>query len=116
MTLGWRTHDVDAAYIPFVHGVGGQTGFSDPVFMARFGETPISDDDVPEFPYDYQEVDRKIKEGDEKLAKRSQLGVAWIGETTPGYFRDWEDLRFMREHWDGPLLLKGIQCVEVRLL
>ncbi|TCD65774.1 hypothetical protein EIP91_002213 [Steccherinum ochraceum] len=111
-TLGWRTHDVDASYIPFVHGVGGQTGLSDPVFMARHNETPISDDDVPAFPYDYQEIDRKIKAGDEKLAKRMKLGAEWIGESTPGVFRDWEDLKIMRDNWDGPIVLKGIQCAQ----
>ena len=112
--LGWRTHDVDASYVPFIHGVGGQAGFSDPVYMGRCGETPITDDDVPEFPYDYKEIDRKIKAGDAKLKKRMELGAGWIAETMTGVFRDWEDLKFMRKNWDGPIVLKGIQSVEVR--
>ncbi|THH29376.1 hypothetical protein EUX98_g4831 [Antrodiella citrinella] len=111
-TLGWRTHDVDAAYIPFIHGVGGQTGLSDPVFMAKHGEPLMTDDEIPDFPYDFEEIDRRIKAGDEKLVRRMRLGVAWVGESTPGYFRSWEDLKFMRDHWDGPILLKGIQSLE----
>ena len=34
--LGWRPHDIETAYLPFLHGVGIQVGTSDPVFMARF--------------------------------------------------------------------------------
>lgn len=114
MLLGWRTHDIDAAYVPFLHGVGAQTGFSDPVFMARHGEPLISDDEIPEFPYDFKEIDRKIKAGDQKLIRNMRLGGEWIAESTPGYFRDWEDLKFLRQHWDGPIVLKGIQSPEVR--
>ncbi|KAH8082472.1 oxidoreductase [Cristinia sonorae] len=112
MLLGWRTHDIDSAYVPFIHGVGAQTGFSDPVFMARHHEPLISDEDIPVFPYDFKEIDRKIRAGDQKLAKWMKLGGEWIAESTPGYFRTWEDLKFVRQHWDGPIVLKGIQSVE----
>ncbi|KAH3208435.1 hypothetical protein KXV77_000301, partial [Aspergillus fumigatus] len=30
----------------------------------------------------------------------------------PGMSHGWEDLQFLRQHWDGPIVLKGIQTVE----
>ncbi|KAJ2967054.1 hypothetical protein NUW54_g13624 [Trametes sanguinea] len=42
MTLGWRPHDIDTAYLPFYHAVGAQVGLTDPVFMKRFGLEPIA--------------------------------------------------------------------------
>ena len=29
-----------------------------------------------------------------------------------GTYREWKDLRVLRENWDGPIVLKGIQTVE----
>ncbi len=29
----------------------------------------------------------------------------------PGYSHEWEDLEFLKKHWDGPIILKGIQTV-----
>ena len=31
-----------------------------------------------------------------------------------GIFRTWDDVKFLRDNWDGPLILKGIQHVSVR--
>jgi len=36
--LSWRPWDLDGAYVPFVKGIGDQTGFSDPVFRRKFKE------------------------------------------------------------------------------
>lgn len=30
----------------------------------------------------------------------------------PGLSHSWEDLKFLQKHWDGPIILKGIQTVE----
>lgn len=111
--LGWRPHDIDHAYIPFVHGVGCQIGFTDPVFMAQYGQQPVSHDDVPAFPYDHKKIDAAIKGGDQDAIRKAKLGTEWVGETTSGYFRAWEDLQFLRKHWEGPIVLKGIQAVQV---
>lgn len=27
-------------------------------------------------------------------------------------FRTWDDVKFLRDNWDGPLILKGIQRVQ----
>lgn len=29
----------------------------------------------------------------------------------PGYSHSWEDIAFLKEHWKGPIVLKGIQTV-----
>jgi lactate 2-monooxygenase len=89
-SLAWRPADLDNAYVPFIKGVGNQVGFSDPVFRAKFEkETGSSvEDDV--------------------------LGAsrAWIGDIFAGAPHSWEDLAFLRENWEGPIVLKGIQHVE----
>lgn len=113
MHLGWRPLDLDTAYVPFLHGVGSQTGFTDPVFMARHGLEPFKFDDIPEFPYDPARLDALVQAGDEQTKLLKDLGVAWIGETTGGNFRSWQDLKFIRDNWEGPLVLKGIMCAEV---
>ncbi|OCH87326.1 FMN-dependent alpha-hydroxy acid dehydrogenase [Obba rivulosa] len=112
MSLGWRPHDIDTAYLPFFHGVGAQIGFTDPVFMGLHNLAPLAHDDVPEFPYDPEKIDRLITAGDKTAKLRSQLGEQWIGQVTSGTFRTWEDLKFIQDNWDGEIVLKGIQNVQ----
>ncbi|KAF8883772.1 oxidoreductase [Gymnopilus junonius] len=110
MSLGWRPHDLTRAYIPFAQGVGIQIGLSDPVFMARYGKSPVADEN-PVFPYDPEKVDRLFKEGDEKAKEQVFFGMEWLKEANSGLYRDWEDFKFLRQNWEGPLVLKGIQSV-----
>jgi len=109
MSLGWRPHDLETAYIPFLHGVGIQIGKSDPVFMGRYDKQPVHE--RPEFPYDPAKTDRLFEEGDEKTRENIFLGMEWLKEANSGVFRDWEDLKFLQANWDGPIVLKGIQSV-----
>jgi isopentenyl diphosphate isomerase/L-lactate dehydrogenase-like FMN-dependent dehydrogenase len=84
-TLAWRPTDLDRAYLPFIRGIGTAVPFSDPAFLAGLDKPPSED-----------------------------LGPAvgkWI-PTFTGTDRTWDDLAFIREHWDGPLVLKGIQHVD----
>ena len=113
MTIGWRPHDLETSYVPFPHGVGVQLGLSDPTFMARYGKQPVTDHH-PEFPYDPFKLDQKIAGGDAKLKEQSFLGTEWIKETH--VFHDWEDLKFLRDTWDGPLVVKGILNPHVRFI
>lgn len=108
--IGWRPHDLAASYLPFIHGVGSQVGLSDPVFMAKHGEEPILD--VPAFPYDPQRMDRLYEQGDEKVRRTVKMATKWLQQTNSGKFNTWEDLKFIRDNWDGPLILKGIMSVE----
>jgi len=110
MTLGWRPHDLEKAYIPFGHGVGIQVGRSDPVFMARHKKEPTQKSQT-EFPYNPDEKDILFTQGDPKTREDVYLGTEWLNEANSGLFREWEDLKFLRDNWDGPLVLKGIQNV-----
>ncbi|QWF78079.1 lactate 2-monooxygenase [Amycolatopsis sp. CA-230715] len=81
-TLAWRPGDLDQAYLPFLHGDGVAIPFSDPVFRARLEKTPEDDP--------------------------ASAILRWISMVT-GTDKAWAQLPFLREHWDGPIVLKGIQ-------
>ncbi|KAH8835931.1 oxidoreductase [Flagelloscypha sp. PMI_526] len=99
MLLGWRPHDLDISFIPFVHSVGCQVGRSDPVFMKI----------KPAFPYDGAPVDKAFAEGNVEAKLKMFFGQAWLGEAN---FRTWEDLEFLKKNWKGKIVLKGIQTRE----
>jgi len=82
--LGWRPRDLDAAYLPFLQGVGVQNFFSDPAFQAGLAE-PVADNPGAAVLHWAQMF------GDPSLT--------------------WDDLPSLREHWEGPVVLKGIQSV-----
>ncbi|WP_329787337.1 lactate 2-monooxygenase [Lentzea sp. DG1S-22] len=81
-TLAWRPHDLDQAYLPFLRGVGTAIPFSDPAFRAGLQKAP--EEDLP------------------------MAILRWVGMFT-GTDKSWDQLSFLREHWDGPIVLKGIQ-------
>ncbi|KAF5360870.1 hypothetical protein D9756_004946 [Leucocoprinus leucothites] len=109
MTLGWRPHDIETSYLPFGHGLGIQIGASDPVFMGRFGKKPITQT-KPQWPYQPDVLNKKVAEGDEEAKEGVLLGTEWLKECNTS-FKTWDDLKHLREFWDGPLILKGIQRV-----
>ena len=41
--LGWRPHDLDPAYLPFLRGVGTRDYFTDPAFRAALAAPPEED-------------------------------------------------------------------------
>ena len=80
-TLGWRPRDLQAGYLPFLSGVGVANYFSDPVFRAALAVAPEED-----------------------------LGPA-IGHWAVNFANPtitWEDLPWLREQTELPILLKGI--------
>lgn len=81
-TLAWRTRDLDQAYLPFLRGIGCAIPFSDPAFRARLEKTPEEDP--------------------------TSAILGWVPMFT-GTDKRWDQLPFLREHWDGPIVLKGIQ-------
>jgi lactate 2-monooxygenase len=83
--LGWRPHDLDQAYLPFLSGKGLATYFSDPVFQAGLEKAP--EDDLP------------------------AAVLRWLPMFT-GADHTWDNLAFIREHWDGPILVKGVQHID----
>jgi lactate 2-monooxygenase len=84
-TLAWRPNDLDQSYLPFIRGVGTAVPFSDPAFRAKLAKSPEED-------------------------PQSAI-LQWIPMFT-GTDRRWDQLPFLREHWDGPIVLKGIQHVD----
>lgn len=84
-SLGWRPCDLDNGYLPFLKGEGTAVPFSDPVFRSRLDAPPEEDP--------------------------AMAVLRWISMIT-GTDRDWDALPFLREHWDGPIVLKGIQHVD----
>ncbi len=82
--LAWRPRDLDQAYLPFLRGIGVQNYLTDPAFQALLAEPASAD----------------------------------LGEAVLQYIRifgdpslTWADLSFARDHWDGPIVLKGILSV-----
>ncbi|OAX37583.1 FMN-dependent alpha-hydroxy acid dehydrogenase [Rhizopogon vinicolor AM-OR11-026] len=109
MLLGWRPHDLETAYIPFLYGVGIQVGVSDPVFMKRFGYEPVHE--TTAFPFEPEKIRAASNAGDSNAQRAMKLGGEWLGEVNSGVFRSWDDLQFIKDHWEGPIILKGIQRV-----
>lgn len=90
-TLGWRPADIDTAYVPFLKGIGCQNGFSDPVFREKFAKK-----------YGGATPEEKVMQAAEE----------WIRDVYSGAAHTWEDIALLRKHWDGPIVLKGIQHPE----
>lgn len=107
---GWRTNDLARAYAPAMHARGSQNFMSDPAFMARHGLEPIHYQ--PPYPYDPAAIDQGIKDGDELATRDLTLGVAYLQEAHSGVCKTWKDLQFIKEHWDGLIVLKGIQTIQ----
>ncbi|GAA5156856.1 MULTISPECIES: lactate 2-monooxygenase [Amycolatopsis] len=84
-TLAWRPRDLDRAYLPFIRNEGTAIAMSDPAFRALLAKSP---------------------EEDEQMAL-----LQWVGMFT-GTDKSWQQLAVLRELWDGPILLKGIQHVD----
>jgi isopentenyl diphosphate isomerase/L-lactate dehydrogenase-like FMN-dependent dehydrogenase len=115
--LGWRPGDLDDTYLPFIAGVGVQVGTSDPVFMQRKGDDgggglAPRPDERPAFPLDMDAFRARLAAGDEEANATLTLSAAWLRQISSGVFRSWPDIAFLRENWDGPILLKGIQAVQ----
>jgi lactate 2-monooxygenase len=88
--LAWRPADLDGTYLPFVRGVGNRVGFSDPVFRQKF----------------------EAKYGAAVEDKTLEASMEWIGDVFSGAAHSWEEIALIRKHWEGPIVLKGIQHPE----
>lgn len=112
MILGWRPHDLETAYLPFACGVGIQVGTSDPVFMKRF-DLPPRENERTKFPVEPEKIRMAgLEQGDEEVLRNMSLGKEWLAEVNSGAFRTWDQLKFIRDNWEGPIVLKGIQRVD----
>ncbi|KAF2034568.1 putative FMN dependent dehydrogenase [Setomelanomma holmii] len=90
--LGWRPEDMDDGYNPFMRAdrIGVEIGMTDPVFRKQFKE----------------------RHGVEVEEKMDTAAPEWMRTIFPGTSKGWDDIKFLQEHWDGPMVLKGIQSLE----
>ncbi len=117
--LGWRTRDLDIAYLPFLRGKGIAQYTSDPVFRRLLDEPPPGGSDAA--------VREQPKPNLRALGTLIQVLRNWPDGPLDGlrtgharaaverfiqiYSRPslrWEDLPFLRERTKLPILLKGI--------
>ncbi|OAG04968.1 FMN-dependent alpha-hydroxy acid dehydrogenase [Paraphaeosphaeria sporulosa] len=116
--LGWRPRDLDESYLPFAWGQGCQNAFTDPAFQRMYERLQAADT---------RSATEKIGEiwsilkrpgsltgaakilANAAIMKKAQL---FMSLTASGAYRDWNDLSSLRKHWDGPIVLKGIQTLE----
>ena len=85
LTLGWRPRDLRLADLPFLSGEGCAQFFSDPVFRAKLDETP---------------EENPLAAAVMMLATFPNLGLTW------------DDLAWLRERTELPLLVKGVLSAE----
>lgn len=103
--LGWRPADMNHGYNPFLHPdrIGVEIGLTDPVFRAKFKRAHGYDVEGPAT----AKHDREST--GEDLGKAA---AEWAKIAFPGHSHSWEDVARLKRHWDGPIVLKGIQSVE----
>ncbi len=82
---GWKPRDLQQAWLPFLEGMGNANFFQDPVFRADLEKTP---------------------EEDVGAATGHYLGVYVNPSLT------WDDLEWLRELTELPIVVKGIQHPE----
>ncbi|MAA74191.1 MAG: lactate 2-monooxygenase [Salinisphaeraceae bacterium] len=118
--LGWRTRDLDAAHLPFLHGRGIAQYTSDPVFMAALDEPLDADSQAARPPLNLNtlrsvlQAARRFPEGTLHSLSNGRA-LAAVRRFIATYSRPsltWDDLSFLREITDLPIVLKGILCAE----
>ncbi|PON21737.1 L-lactate dehydrogenase (cytochrome) [Trichoderma gamsii] len=89
--LGWRPSDMNNGYNPFLRpdSIGVEIGFTDPVFQRKF----------------------KLKHGKDIKEDLGTAAAEWARTIFPGRSHGWDNLKFLRENWSGPIVLKGIQTI-----
>ena len=117
-SLGWRPADLDESYLPFIFGEGCQIGLSDPAFQRKYEALEAADS---------RTAGEKLTEiGDLLTRPGSIAGIykllsnipalkrskVWLDVMNSGTYREWKHLEILKKHWDGPIVLKGIQSVE----
>ncbi|MBV9804141.1 MAG: alpha-hydroxy-acid oxidizing protein, partial [Solirubrobacterales bacterium] len=114
--LGWRSRDLEGAYLPFLHGKGIAQYTSDPVFTQLITDDHFDDSDQPEPRPNLAALRTLIA-----LTRAypdtfwrtllSGRGRAAVQRFTQIYSRPsltWETLAFLRERTALPIVLKGI--------
>src|SRR3954447_25683602 len=115
--LGWRTRDLDLAYLPFLRGKGIAQYTSDPVFRRLLDEAdPPTAGPQPQPRPSLQAIATLLQmarayPGSSLDALRSGRARAAVQRFVSIYSRPsltWDDLPFLRERTSLPIVLKGI--------
>lgn len=116
--LGWRSQDLDLAHLPFLKGKGIAQYTSDPVFQALLDKTEESPTAEVKPKKNLQTLLHFLKltaafPGEENFLQklRSQRPMKAVQQFIDIYSRPsltWQDLAFLREQTQLPILLKGI--------
>ena len=113
--LGWRSRDLEGAYLPFLRGKGIAQYTSDPVFTQLISEGPVAPPGQQRRPNlaalrTLIELTRAYPDGFLRTL-RSGRGRAAVQRFIEIYSRPsltWETLGFLRERTSLPIVLKGI--------
>ena len=113
--LGWRTRDLDLAYLPFLRGLGIAQYTSDPVFNELL-EQPETEGPAPKQRITLRTVKyllglmRRYPGGtlSNLKTKRPLKAVRTFINIYSRPSITWADLPFIRQHTQLPILLKGI--------
>lgn len=114
--LGWRTEDLELAYLPFLRGKGIAQYVSDPIFQQLLDE-PEKETDTPLKPKINLQTVKFIYElmsnypGNFFNNLKTQRPMKAVKKFINIYSRPsltWEDLAFLRKITKLPILLKGI--------
>jgi lactate 2-monooxygenase len=118
--LGWRTRDLEGAYLPFLHGKGIAQYTSDPVFRRLISEPAPSEAGPREQPPQPKptlaalrtliELTRAYPDTFWRplLSGRGRAAVQRFTEIYSRPSLTWETLAFLRERAKVPIVLKGI--------
>jgi lactate 2-monooxygenase len=108
--LGWRTKDLDAAYLPFLKGKGIAQYLSDPVFQAMLDEPEDENAPAikPKMNWSTIEHILKVRAKSDGDLKRMLKAIKTFISTYSRPSLQWEELKFLRTCTDLPILLKGI--------
>lgn len=116
--LGWRPRDLDAAYLPFIHGQGIAQYTSDPVFDRLVSDRIANPAPPSPKPRISPTTIRTLMDmssnypgrfGENLRSSRPRAAVETFLDVFSRSSLTWENLKFLRDHTSLPILLKGIQ-------
>ncbi len=111
--LGWRTRDLDLAYLPFLRGKGIAQYTSDPVFAQLLEQAPPAQRRGRVTFASIRALWQMMRAhpGTFRTNLRSGAPIKAVQSFIQGYSKpslDWDDIAFLREQTELPLLLKGV--------
>ena len=112
--LGWRPRDLDAAFLPFIHGQGIAQYTSDPVFRQLVRDrvaNPVAGPKPRVTPAAIRTLLDMTRNypGGSLRSKEPRAAVETFLDVFSRPSLTWQNLAFLRERTSLPILLKGIQ-------